>query len=208
VVSGHGEVRATPDRATILFAVETRAERAADAAQDNARRTRATLDSLKSLGLTSDQLSTIGYTVSAVQSYDQKTGPKVVGYAAQNAVRVELRKLDQVGRAIDKALAGGANRVSSLDFTSSAADSLRRVALAMAVANARADAETVARAAGGTLGPLIELTASPGPGRPQPMMFARIAAGGAAAETPVNPGELSTSADVSVRWAFKAAERP
>lgn len=43
--SATGEARVQPDRATIVFAVETRAATAARAGADNARRQRAVLDS-------------------------------------------------------------------------------------------------------------------------------------------------------------------
>ena len=86
------------------------------------------------------------------------TPPKVTGYTVTNTVRADVRRIDDVGKLIDAALAKGANEISSLQFYSSKADSARRAALAAAVADARADAEVLARAAGGTLGALVELS--------------------------------------------------
>src|SRR5688572_18567860 len=60
--SATGEARVQPDRATILFAVETRAQTAARAGSENARRQQAVLDTLKKLGLGNGQLSTSGYS--------------------------------------------------------------------------------------------------------------------------------------------------
>lgn len=146
-----GEARVQPDRATILFAVETRAPTAARAGSDNASRQRAVLDTLRKLGLAEGQLSTTGYAVSPEMRYDAKQ-PQVVGYVARNMVQADVRRIDQVGSLIDAALAAGANVVSSLRFFSSRADEARRSALADAVGKARADAEAMARAAGGSLG--------------------------------------------------------
>jgi uncharacterized protein YggE len=205
VTGGHGEVRLTPDKATLLVSVQTRAATAAAAGADNARRVKATLDTLRAIGLTSDQLATVGYSVTAVQQYDSKTGPKVVGYDAQNTVRVELRRLDQVGRVIDAALAAGANNIASIQFTASGLDSARRTALAAAVSQARADADAMAKAAGGALGPLIEISAEPQQPPPGPMMYARATLAQAAPETPINPGDFIVSATVSARWQFVPA---
>lgn len=204
--TGLGEARVQPDRATILFAVETRAPTAARAGSDNARRQRAVLDTLRKLGLAEGQLSTTGYSVSPEMRYDGKQ-PQLVGYLARNSVQVDVRRIDQVGSLIDAALAAGANVVSSLRFFSSRADEARRTALADAVAKARADADAMARAAGGSLGALIEISTS-GPARP---IFEEVAMARAAsadmAPTPIDPGEQTVSVFVSARWAFVPGAR-
>jgi uncharacterized protein YggE len=202
ITSGSGESRISPDRATISVGVQTRAATAALAGADNARRQRAILDTLRALGLTSDQLSTVNYNVSPEMQYfpNGTTPPKVTGYTVSNTVRAEVRKLDDVGKVIDASLAKGANEISSLEFYSSKADSVRRVALGIAVANARADAEALAKAAGGSLGQLLELSSSGSAVRPpQPIMMSRMVD---AKSTPIESGEQSFSASVSARWAF------
>jgi uncharacterized protein YggE len=204
VTSGSGEARISPDRATIFIGVQTKAATAAVAAADNARRQRAILDTLKAAGLASEQLSTINYSVSPEMQYSPNgaTPPRVTGYTVSNTVRADVRRLDDVGKIIDAALAKGANEISSLQFFSSRADSVRRSALSLAVANARADAEALAKAAGGSLGQLLELSSSEGPGRPVPIMMARMAE--AKVATPVEAGEQTFSASVTARWAFVA----
>lgn len=200
VTSGVGEARVAPDRATILIGVQSRASTAAAASADNARRQRAILDTLRAIGLPSDQLSTVNYNVSPEMQYPNGGPPRVTGYIVSNNVRVELRRLEDIGRVIDAALGKGANEISSLQFSSSKADSVRRAALAGAVSRARADAEALARAAGGSLGPLIELSTNSSP--PRPMMQTFVATAMPAARTPIEPGEQTISATVTARWAF------
>ena len=77
---------------------------------------------------------------------------------------IEADTLDQV----EAALAKGANQISGLEFYASKADDVRRAALANATAAARGDAEAMAHAAGGSLGPLLELTSVGVLGRPIP----------------------------------------
>lgn len=202
--TGRAEVHVTPDRATVLIGVASRAVTAAAAAADNARRQRAILDTLRSIGLANDQLSTENYTVSPQMQYPQNgQPPRVTGYLVANTVRIELRQIADIGKVIDAGLAKGANEVSGLDFYSSQADSARRSALALAVAMARADAEVIARAAGGGLGALIELSNEPQGVRPilaQPMMMQRADA----VATPIQPGQQTISAVVTAHWAFVA----
>jgi uncharacterized protein len=130
--------------------------------------------------------------------------PQVVGFIASNSVRVRTDQLERVGAVIDAAIKKGATSVVGLMFYSSNVDDARRTALAQAVENARRDAEVMARAAGGQLGALIELTSEqvdiirP----PMPMFEMRQKA---AAETQVQPGEEKVTAMVTGRWRFVPA---
>lgn len=199
--SANGESRVQPDRATIVFAVETRAATAAKAGADNARRQKAVLDTLRKLGLAAGQVSTSGYSVAPEMRYDGKQ-PQVTGYVARNTVHADIRRIDQVGVLIDGALGAGSNVVSSLRFYSSKAEEARRNALADAVGKARSDAEAMARAAGGSLGTLIELSTSAQPQQfGEEFAMARRATADAP-QTPIEPGEQIVSVFVSARWAF------
>lgn len=201
VTIGTAEARVTPDRATILIGLRSHATTAAQAGADNARRQRGVLDTLRALGLQSDQLSTLNFTVSPEIQYAPSgdSPPRVTGYAVTNVVRVDVRKLDDVGRLIDAALTKGANQISDLQFFSSKADSVRRVALSMAVANARADADALARAAGGSLGSLIELASTGAGSQPPRELMAPLAS---ARSTPIEAGEQTFSVSVIARWAY------
>ena len=204
VTSATGEARTQPDRATILFAVETRAATAAAAGTQNARLTRQVIDTLRGAGLTAEQISTIGYSVSPDYQYSREGGaPRVVGYVARNTVRAEVQRVEQAGALIDAALARGSNSIGSLRFYSSREDEVRRSALAAAVTKARADAEAMARAAGGTLGPPIEMSSgfNARPVYAQEMAMSRAAAS-APMPTPIEAGEQTIMATVTVRWTF------
>jgi len=204
VTSGNGEAQVSPDRATIMIGVQSRASTAAAAGADNARKQKAIIDALKALGVASEQISTVNYNVNPEMQYPTPTNPttRVIAYTVSNSVRVDVRRLDDIGKLIDAALGKGANEISSLQFSSSKADSVRRVALATAVTDARADAEALARAAGGSLGPILEITTASTP--PRPIMFdARMEMSAkAAVPTPIEPGQQTISANVTVRWSF------
>lgn len=201
--SANGEVRYVPDRATISLGVQTRALTAAKASADNAIKQKAVIDAIRAQGIAADQISTVNYSLNAEQVYNPQAGdkaPRITGYVAMNTVRVEVKKIDQVGALIDATIAKGANEVNSLEFHSSAPDSLRRVALADAYKQAIADATALAQAAGGQLGELMELSTGMqgGGGPPQPMY--RLAA--QAVNTPISVGEATMSVGVMARWRF------
>jgi uncharacterized protein len=203
MTTGHGEAHIAPDRATLLISVETRGATAAAAGTDNATRQRATMDALHAIGLQKNQLSTAGYNVQPEYNYSNPKLPRITDYVARNTVRAEMHQLDQVGRAIDTALAAGATTISSVQFWASNADSARRVALSAAVAQAREDADVMARAAGGTLGPLLDLSGSPQMPVPRPMPYLRaMGAEAVSAPTAIEPGDLTITVDVTGRWQY------
>ena len=70
-VTGRGEIKVSPDRATIQVSVQTRATTAAAAAAENATKQQSVLSALRGLGLGNDQLSTINYNVYPEQRYEQ-----------------------------------------------------------------------------------------------------------------------------------------
>jgi len=207
-VTGRGEVKVSPDRATIQVSVQTRAVSAAAAASENATKQQSVLAALRTLGLQDDQLSTINYNVYPEQRYEQGKEPVIVAYNVTNTILVDVRKLNQVGPVIDAALSHGANMIASLQFYASNTETARRSAIATAIEKARADAEAAARAAHGSLGSLLEINIgaySPPP--PRPMMMARVAGGVAQMDsTPINPGEETLSVEVSTRWRFIASQ--
>jgi uncharacterized protein YggE len=208
VTSGTGEARVTPDRAQIFMGVQTRAATAAQAGTDNARKTRAVIDAIKARGIPAEQIATSDYNL--YPEYDHREPPRegpqtprVIGYVATNTVRIEVRRLDQVGGIIDAGLAAGANMVNTIQFFASNVDVARRAALAEAVGRARGDAEALARAAGGSLGPLLELNTQSPPIRPLLMERRAMAMDAAGvAQTPIEPGQQTLTVWVSARWRF------
>jgi uncharacterized protein YggE len=206
-VIGRGEIKISPDRATIQISVQTRAATAAAAAADNANKQQSVMTALRALGLGNDQLSTINYNVYPEQRYEPGKEPVIVAYNVTNTILVDVRKLSQVGPVIDAALSHGANMITSLQFYASNTESARRTAIASAIEKARADAEAAARAAHGSLGTLLGIDiGSYSPPPPRPMMMGKMAAGASQADTPINPGEETLSVEVSTRWRFIPAQ--
>lgn len=207
-VAAHSEVKVNPDRAAIQISVHTRAPSAAAAATENARKQKAVIDVLRALGLTANDISTINFNVFPEQRYEANREPVLIGYNVTNTVHVDVNSLALVGPVIDAALAKGANMVTSLQFFASNTENARREAIASAIQKARADAEAAARAAGGSLGSLLEINigtyfAPP----PRPMMEMQTRAVSQDVATPINPGDQTISVDVSTRWNFVAGTR-
>lgn len=197
--AGEGRREMAPDKATIVLGVETRARTPAAAASANAERMTAIRAALVRAGVAERDIATARYSLGF--EYTGRTPPDT-HYVAANMVTVTTRQLDQVGRIIDTGLGAGANNINSLHYDLSDRTQANTQALTEAVAQARQQAETMAAAAGGRLGDLVELSTQPGEYRP---FFAgdvamRMQAG--AAPTPVSPGQVTVTASVTGRWRF------
>lgn len=202
-VSSRGEVKVNPDRATIQISVQTKAATAATAASENASKLTAVIKALKGLGLRDKDISTSDYSVVPEQRYEPNKEPVVVGYNVTNTLAVDVVSLKLVGPVIDAALSKGANMVTSLQFFSSNTEAARRDAIGLAIQSARSDAEAAAKAAGGSLGGLLEVSiGSYSAPPPRPFDAKTRMAMASAEQTPIAGGEQTVSVDVSSRWAF------
>src|SRR6185503_3310678 len=209
VTSAQGEVRMAPDRATVSIGVQSRAATAAEASAQNSRKQRAVIDAIKARGVPAEQIGTSNFNVIPETRYDREgqAAPRTTSYLVVNTITVELRRIDQVGPVIDAALAAGANQINSLAFGVTASDSARHAALTVAVAKAKADAEVMSRAAGGTLGPLIELTAGDVFVPPSPRAIMAMAKDMAQESVPIEAGQESIRVTVTARWQYLSSPR-
>jgi uncharacterized protein YggE len=202
VVSASEEVDVAPDRAHLMVAVETRGRTSQLASQENAQLATAVLEAIRRAGIPAAEVRTVGLTVNPEYRYPEGGGrPTVVSYRAQNSVRVEIRDLSKIGAVLDATMAAGATNISGPFFTLANPDSARREALATAVSRAQADARVMARAAGQTLGVVLELNSGGGVEEPMldrvPMMMTARAE--SAPETPVSIGTIKVRASVTMR---------
>lgn len=204
VVAANGEVIVTPDRANIQLGVETEAKTAAAASAENNKKQTAVLAAIKALGIPASAITTSSFSVSPIQRWDDKLRKTLIdGYRVSNLVVVNVSKIEQTGAVIDGALANGANRVAGLNFESSDPSKAREEAITKAVGQARREAEVAAKAAGGSIDGLLEITVnSYEPPRPVPMFAMAKMASADAVSTPVSEGTLTVQVNVSTRWRF------
>jgi uncharacterized protein len=196
---GTAEVRATPDRAIIRFGVQFDAPEAQAAQGRVSEAMQQVIQALRRLDISENCIATERLDLSPV--YEQKGRPRLVGYHASNVVRVELNDLARLGPAIDAAVGAGANNVEGIQFTVANEAPLRSQALRQASEEARAKAQAIAEALGVHLGDLIE--ASEGGVE---VTWPRIVTPGRmdGAPTPVQPGEMTVRATVTVHYAISS----
>lgn len=202
-VDGNASVDVTPDRASVSFAVETRATAAADASQSNADAMDAVLQALRAAELTGLELETFGYSLRPeyARTDDQRTR-EIVAYTALNNVRATISDVDLVGRVIDTAIGAGANRVGGISFFASDTRDAESEAMAQAVRVATAEARVIAETLGHELGPPLEVDGGAQPPRPVRRTEPMMATAAQAEPTPIEAGDQTVTATVSIRFAL------
>ena len=201
-IGGTGTAYVAPDTAEITVGVVTEEADAARTHAENAAQTARVHNAVRTLGVADRDIQTVHYDFS--QRYDMRDGSRseVIGYTAQNSVVITVRDLNNVGKIIDAALANGANRIDSLNFTASDTSAAKNEALTDAVRGAKEKAQAVASALGVRLVRIANVYADTQADMPRnenymPMMMAK---GASAAATPIAPGELSVAATVNVTY--------
>ncbi len=194
---GQGKASGKPDQAQVDLAVVTQAATAQDAAAQNANQTTAVLTQLKQLLGANADIKTLNYSLSPVYNYPRDGSPATLtGFTANNTVEVTVGDLSLPGKIIDTAIQAGANRVDSLRFSINDDQPLRIQALRSAALQARAHADAIALGLGVHLGAVIAAAEGYAAGIVTADRVGLTA--GAAAPTPVQPGNIDVFATITL----------
>jgi hypothetical protein len=205
-VSGEGEIRAVPDQAQLSAGVVTQGKTAAEALAANSTAMTNVFAALKKRGIPDKSITTSNFSISPQyppyrQDAPQEDRTRIIGYEVSNQVTVIVDDVSKVGVTLDALVNSGANQAGGVSFNIRDPKPLMMQARTQAVKDATARAETLAKAAGVTLGPIISIQEG-GYAAPLPM-FAKMAMASnalAAPPPPVAAGEQSVTANVSMVW--------
>lgn len=201
-------VEATPDVATVGTGVQSRAQTAQQAMQDNAAKTQALVAALAKAGIAKKDIQTSGINLSAQYDYNQRdgqpAGPRFLGYEASNQLNVKLRDIKRVGPLLDAMVAAGATNVNGPTFAIDDPTPMIAQARGQALKSAKAQADFYAQAAGFRSARLISISESNSGGQPpMPMLQSARFKADSMAATPVEPGQVSASVTLTVQYALE-----
>ncbi|MBU8923099.1 MAG: SIMPL domain-containing protein [Bacteroidales bacterium] len=203
IVTGMGSGSVDPDRIVVSFTLGLVKKTTDEAAEVAVVLYEQVLTALDTVGFGHERVITTNYSVRA-QKHPKKRD-KYIGFSANHALQVTTSDPDSLDTILEQILRIEGTRIREIRFTSTKLDSIRRVALAKAVRNARADAAVVADAAGGVLGELIEITTHypDNPTNRRKGGSERISLQSTRAiPTPITPPKISINISVRGRWRF------
>ncbi len=204
-VSGEGEMTVTPDVAYITVGVESKDADAKVAQQNNAKEMDKVIAALKAKGLTDKALTTSGYNLYQTYDYNSNASKEERDYyyVVSNTLEVEVSNIDKVGEMIDVASDAGANKINNVRFAVKDDSSYYQEALKLAMANAKGKANAIMGTFGKTAGvPYAVNESSSGGGNYVDMNLEARMMDSSAASTPIQSGDITVRASVSVSYEY------
>lgn len=202
-VGATGSVTVDPDIAYVNAGVETRGATAEEAQKANAEIFAAVEKVLyEQFGLSSKDVKTTVFYVQPEYNYSEKDGRKLVGYIAAHSVKINFRKLDQIGQLLDALSKAGANRLDGVQFGTEKADEYELEALKDAMANAAAKANVLAASAKRQVKGVLNIVQGDVSSPPIEFReFAKVALDSASgAQTAVQTGQIEIRTSVTVQY--------
>jgi uncharacterized protein len=199
-VTGVGKVVIAPDVADLRIGVSFTRPTVKAARADAAATMTRVIAALKALGIADKDIQTTNLSLQPAYDYSANANPpRITGYTLSNGVAITIRDLDKVGDAIDNSLAAGATSFDGVSFRVDDPARAQKQARTDAMTQAKANADTLASAAGVTItgvASISEATAQ----TPYPIYYG-TAVGGAPvkdAPTPIEAGTTDVTITVSV----------
>ena len=199
-VTGSGRASATPDVVRLALGVSCEGDDVSSALREVGTRVQAIGAAAREQDVRDSDISSTGAGVHP--RYD-RDGQRVVGYQAFHRLGILVRDVDRVGAVVDAvaAVAGNNLSVDSIQLDLSDISALQEKSRSAAFLDARAKAGQYAALSDARLGAVMSVVeGAVAGGGPQPLM--RMAMAAADSAMPVEAGEQTITATVTVTWAL------
>lgn len=207
-VTGEGTATAIPDTATVSFTASATAADVATAEKNMNTIANNALASVKSAGVSSDDITTTSYNVSP-HYVNPVCGPGILcprptsqtsGYDVSESIQVKIHDTTKVPAVLDGLAKANVQNVSGPDFVVADQQSVMQQARAAAIKKAEADAKILASQLGVHLGRVVSFSDNSG-SVPQPFLKAAGATADSASTAPTIPtGQNEYNDTVSITY--------
>ena len=234
--SGHGEVNAVPDIASVYFTISKNAATVKDAQAGVATIEKSSLDILKAKGVADADIKTADasfypnyeyqnaicpqFAPTPVSTPNSVSGSGVVsspaiycppgkqvlkGYTASESITVKVRNTDSVGDLMQALGTTGISNLSGPNFSIDNPDAVQAQARKLAIDDAKAKAQVLAKDLGVSLGKITSFNDS---GNGYPIMYATdslksMGAAPAAAPAVIPKGQNTITSDVTITYEIR-----
>jgi uncharacterized protein len=215
-VTGNGESFAQPDIAQFDFTVSQDASSMTDAQNTATTNANALVAKLKSAGIAAADIQTTGFNASPKYQNEIVNGPAIicpdgscppvtnqviVGYTVSITYSVKVRDLSQVGAIATLITNGNVQSVDGPNFGLANPNQVSNDAQAKAIADATAQADTLADQLGVHLGRITSFQTSSGNSGIVPMAYGAMAKSAGAPD--LEPGQTDVKSSVTITYEIK-----
>lgn len=205
VVSEQGKASGAPDLAIIFAGIEDNGADLTTVENSVNTKAKTLADAVKRLGVKSEDIQTTGYNV--YPNFDYTVTPnKITGYRVATNYQIKIRDLTKVNDIVGSLTTAGANQVGGISFTFSdiTQAKLQDQARKQAVDKAREKAESLAKAAGITLGKIINIAEdNENAITPQPLYATSLGAGQKTVAPDIQTGSSDITTSVTISWEIR-----
>lgn len=207
IVVGTGKSFVTPDIAKISVGIEESGG-SLKLVQDSVnKKSQELTKELKKLGTEERDIKTTSYNIYPQFDYTSPT-QKVTGYRVSISYEVTIKDFDKVNDALVAVTSAGSNIIGGASFEVNDKTKKEKLQEAReeAVKEAKEKAEGLAKAAGITLGKIINISESQGFDFPRPLMLEKAVGGSpdtAIAQPEITPGETELSVTISLSFEIR-----
>lgn len=206
VVTGEGKVFVTPDIAKITVGIQENGSSLKSVQDGVNKKSKALTDAIEKLGVDKKDVKTTSYNVYPQYDYLTSTTNRITGYQVSTNYEITVRDFEKVNDILVAATAAGANTIGGVSFDIN--DETRKTKLQeareLAVSEAKAKAEGLSKAAGITLGKVINVSENQTTPEIRPLYAPQATdTTSLKAEAPtanVTPGENEISVTVSLAY--------
>ncbi|KKM60243.1 hypothetical protein LCGC14_1543820 [marine sediment metagenome] len=203
-LSSSATIRKPADELQLKVGIITRAVTAEEALEENSFKMRNVVDNLEAAGLNKDDYETSQFSINPTYTPYPKNPPAdwrqtINGYEVTNSILIHTDKLEMAGKVIDLSNKAGANSISDVRFGLRSSRDYWTEALSAAGANAVKDAGAIAAATGVHLVRVLSISLNHTHVRsPQINLDCFAKAGASGTSTPIEPGEVSIEANITM----------
>jgi len=204
IVMGEGKVSVVPDIAKVTLGIQENGVSLKTVQDSVNKKSKLLTDSLKKLGIGEKDIKTVSYNV--YPEYDYNTpNSKITGYRVSTSYEVTIKDFDKVNEVLVQATTAGANTQSGINFEVNDETKNKKLQEAReeAVNKAKQKAEGLAKAAGISLGKIINISESQG-NEIRPMYATKDAAvGNEQVPANIQPGETEILVTISLSYEIR-----
>jgi uncharacterized protein YggE len=203
-VTGNAQVILAPDIAYISIGVHSEAKSAKEAVASNNSQTQAVIDAIKGQGVDAKDIQTTNFSVYQQEKFAPTGEDLGTFFMTDNTVYLTMRDIAKIGDILDASISAGANSIYGITFDVENKETALATGRDQAMANAKAQADELAKAAGAKLGAVQSISYYSS--APVPIYYdtKAVSAGiGGGGSVPISSGQLTLTVSVTVTYAIK-----
>jgi uncharacterized protein YggE len=201
-VTGTAKETVIPDMATLSFSINSKGKELIALKTDIDKKTESVINLCKNLGIESKNMTSAEISIHPQYNQDQS----FIGYEVSRNIKVTLNNLDKYSDLVNGAIQSGITTISNISLDTKDRKILENKALESAIKAAKKKAVILATSSGTSVGNVLHIKENTqGHSRfdhYRPVLRSASLIRGITAKAAFEPGEISVTATVSVRYAI------